>query len=84
MDIRISKFSTLQKYFRVQLLTIVSKQYVLVFYNKISKLISFEKFNNFALLNPLNTKINCAIFTIVTCINKGQICLGLVGKFQGF
>ena len=25
-----------------------------VFYSKISKLISFEKFNNFALLNPLN------------------------------
>ena len=36
-------------------MTDVSKQYVhvLVFYSKISKLIPFEKFNNFAMLNPL-------------------------------
>ena len=33
---------------------LVSKQYVLVFYSKISKLMSFEKSDNFALLNPLN------------------------------
>ena len=35
-------------------MTGVSKQYVLVFYSKIAKLIYFEKFNNFALLNPIN------------------------------
>ena len=38
-------------------MTGVSKQYVLVFYSKIAKLISFKKFNNFALLNPFNILI---------------------------
>ena len=36
-------------------MTGVSKQYV--FYSKISKLISFEKFNNYALLNPIKILI---------------------------
>ena len=42
----------------IQLLTVVSKEHVLVFYSKISKWISFEKFNNFSLLNPLKSVVN--------------------------
>ena len=58
MDIKTAKISTFWKYFNVQRLTVVSKQYVLVFYSEISKLIFFKKFNNFALLNPLSCQKN--------------------------
>ena len=35
MDIKIAKISTFYKYFKIQLLTAVSKEHVLVFYSKI-------------------------------------------------
>ena len=64
IEIIIPEISTFYKYFRIQFLAAVSKQYLHVFYSKISKLISFEKLKNVALLNTLNVLHASTIYTL--------------------